>query len=160
MTQEKLKERLRRADPVVKEQARKLKEYHDNKKRVEDDIERMLKENQILRESIRDQELKKKEGSSTEKPTLQVEKFAKVILSHGIEEFERILNGAVQDDSDEEDDYVTHSALKLTLSMINIDHKQFNLKDIVYFFGKYTKGMVTKKGLIDGIFRYGASYGQ
>eukprot|EP00518_Triparma_eleuthera_P007263 CAMPEP_0182486022 /NCGR_PEP_ID=MMETSP1319-20130603/46300_1 /TAXON_ID=172717 /ORGANISM="Bolidomonas pacifica, Strain RCC208" /LENGTH=473 /DNA_ID=CAMNT_0024688073 /DNA_START=5 /DNA_END=1422 /DNA_ORIENTATION=+ len=142
-TQEKLKERMKRAPPEVKENERRHREYAERKKGMEEKIQNMMKHNQTIKEKIKEVEMKKKAASSDDKPTLQVEKFSKLILSSGVDDFERILNGAVQDDSDDEDEYVSHSALKLTLSMMNIDHKQFNLKDIVYFFGKYTKGMVT-----------------
>ncbi|GMH57474.1 hypothetical protein TrLO_g15153 [Triparma laevis f. longispina] len=35
--------------------------------------------------------------------------------------------------------------------MMNIDYKQFNMKDILAFFGNYNRGVVTKKGVVDGI---------
>ena len=72
-------------------------------------------------------------------------------MSHGIEEFSRILDSAILDDSDDEDEYVTPSALRLALGNMNIEHSTFDLRDICYFFGKQTRGLVTKKGIADGI---------
>ena len=88
---------------------------------------------------------------------LQIEKFANVILSHNIQDFERILDSTILDDSDDEDEYVTPSALRLALSNMNIDHTAFDLRDICYFFGRQTRGLVTKRGIVEGIRLHGSN---
>ncbi|GMH96097.1 hypothetical protein TrVE_jg13694 [Triparma verrucosa] len=150
-TQDMLKEKLKNAPPEIQQQDLKYREYANKKKALVEKVETIMKQNEVMKEQITEAEQRKKDKDKDAKPSELVERFSKVIIERGLDEFERILNGAILDDSDDEDEYVSHSALKLTLQMMNIDYKQFNIKDILAFFGKYNRGVVTKKGCVDGI---------
>jgi len=153
-TQKLLKERMKGASKVCKENERLEREYLSKKEGMVEMLVNLASQNESLKEQIAGGNSGGGAGGGRESHVLQIEKFARVILDNGLDKFARILDSAILDDSDDEDEYVTPSALRLALGNMNIDHGAFDLRDICYFYGKQTRGLVTKKGIVDGIRLY------
>jgi hypothetical protein len=150
-----LQETLRKAPQEAKEREKKGRAYAEKREAMITEYEGLVESNAFLKERLEEVVKANKAGGGGGKGMLEIERFAIAVKARGVENFDRILSSAILDDSDDEDEYVTPSALRLALSNVGVDHTSFNLRDVCYFFGKDNRGHVTKQMLVDGVVMHG-----